>query len=236
MNADSRRVLVLQHAEPEHLGTIRRVLDQQGVNATVVRADLGQPVPARLDGFSGLILMGGPQGVYEEDRFPFLKAEKSLTRHAVATEQPVLGICLGSEILAEALRSGVRPGRTFELGWKPVTTDPAATDDPVFSHLPGEFVPLHWHGDVYDLPRDSTPLGSSQLTGVQGFAYRQRAYGLLFHLEAELDEIRKMATAFPSDVRRGGSTASTLLSEAPKYLPAMHEVGSKVFREWASLL
>ena len=88
MDSTSKRVLVLQHAEAEHLGSIAQILKQQCVKYRYLRPDQGETIPSNLDGFSGLILMGGPQSVYEEDKFPFLKSEKSLTRNAVSEKSP----------------------------------------------------------------------------------------------------------------------------------------------------
>jgi GMP synthase (glutamine-hydrolysing) len=226
----------LQHSNVEHLGRIAKALTQENVEYTYIRPDLGQPVPATLDGYHGLVVMGGPQSVYEEDQFPFLKAEKSLTRDAVATNRPVLGVCLGSQILAAVLGSRVYAGKMFELGWKNVTISPEATDDPVLKHLPREITPLHWHGDVYDLPPGAKCVGSSQLTPVQGFVCSQRFYGFLFHLEAELEQIAAMVATFPDDVRRGSATQSALLAEAPERVAALRDLGLEVFRRWAALL
>ena len=236
MDSANKRVLVLQHAGPEHLGRIAKALTQQRVEYTYVRPDLGEMIPSSMDGFAGLILMGGPQSVYEEDKFPFLRADKSLTRHAVSTNRPVLGVCLGSQILAEVLGSRVHPGAMFELGWKKVMISAEVAEDPVLGHLPREIVPLHWHGDVYYLPGGAKPAGSSELTPVQGFVCSQRLYGLLFHLEPELEQVAAMAATFPNDVRRGGVKPTALLAEAPKRVEALRENGVEVFRKWALLL
>jgi GMP synthase-like glutamine amidotransferase len=232
----NRRVLVLQHAEAEHLGRIAEALRTEGVEYQSIRADLGEPIPTRLNGFNGLILMGGPQGVYEEARFPFLKGEKLLTEQAVNARLPVLGVCLGSQILAEVLGSKVRPGGSFEVGWRDVAIASECTDDPVLGDLPSILTPLHWHGDVYDLPREAKPIGSSSMTPVQGFVLNGRFYGLLFHLETTLDQLTAMVQGFPDDVRRGGMTANLLMNSASDHLEALVEPGSQVFGRWAALV
>ena len=236
MSSTTKRVLVLQHAEPEHLGRIAAALTHEHVEYGYLRPDLGQVVPSSLDGYGGLVVMGGPQSVYEEDQFPYLKAEKTLVRHAVVTNRPVLGVCLGSQILAEVLGSRVRPGGTFEVGWKNVTLSTEATDDPILGHLSKVITPLNWHGDVYDLPPDARLIGSSELTPVQGFASKGRFYGLLFHLETTIEQLTAMVEVFPDDVRRGGMTPSTLIEEAPSRLEALRETGFEVFRRWAALV
>jgi GMP synthase (glutamine-hydrolysing) len=229
-------VLVLQHAEPEHLGRIADALTDEGVEFAYLRPDLGQPIPERLNGFHGLVVMGGPQSVYEEDKFPYLAAEKALTRHAIEMERPILGVCLGSQLLAEVLGSRVYPGGTFELGWKKVTLSPEAGDDRVFGALPSTITPLHWHGDIYELPPGATSVGSSEMTPVQGFVSQGRFYGLLFHLEITPAQLSMMVEGFPDDVRRGGTTPAALLAEAAERAELLREHGQAVFRRWASLV
>lgn len=236
MPSNTRRILVLQHAEPEHLGRIAEALMHEGVDYTYLRPDLGQPIPAKLDGYQGLVVMGGPQSVYKENLFPFLRAEKALTRHAVETNRPVLGVCLGSQILAEVLGSRVQPSGAFELGWKKVTLSVEVADDPVLGHLPRAITPLHWHGDVYDLPPGAKPIGSSELTPVQGFAWKERFYGLLFHLETTLKQVSAMVEVFQSDVLRSGMTPAALLAEAPDRVEALRKRSLEVFRRWAALV
>ena len=232
----TRRVLVVQHAEPEHLGRIANALTTEGVDFETVRADLSEPIPPNLNGFSGLILMGGPQGVYETDRFPFLKQEKVLTQQAINDEFPVLGVCLGSQILAEVLGAKVRPSGSFEVGWKEVTLNRECASDPVLRHLPNPLMPLHWHGDVYDLPPGAKAIGFSSMTPVQGFFLNERFYGLLFHLEITLTQLTAMVECFPDDLQRGGVTADTVMDSADDRLAALYEPGLRMFRQWSLLV
>jgi GMP synthase-like glutamine amidotransferase len=236
MDSRNRRVLVLRHAEPEHLGAIAHALVLEGVGYTYVSPYGGQDVPVTLDGFGGLVLMGGPQSVYEEDKYPFLKEEKRLTSQAIERDVPVLGVCLGSQLLAEVLGSKVHSGAVFELGWKKVMLNPEASSDRVLGHLPKEITPFHWHGDIYDLPPGAKLLASSQLTQVQGFAFRDRFYGLLFHLEVGTEQIAAMTATFPDDVRRGGATTEGIMAESPERVEALRDSGVEAFRRWAALV
>ncbi|HET7228401.1 MAG TPA: gamma-glutamyl-gamma-aminobutyrate hydrolase family protein [Longimicrobium sp.] len=231
--ADYRsRVLVLQHAEHEHLGRFVPALERRFVGYTNVRCDLGDVVPTALDAFDGLIVLGGPQSVYEEDRYPYLHTEKDLVRHALATNVPVFGICLGSQIIADVLGARVYPGRTFELGWKEVSLCPGIGDDKVVGVLPRNFTPLHWHGDVFDLPQDAIAIGSSALTQSQGFVWKRRAWGLLFHLEFTMEQLTAMAAEFPQDLRRANITPEDLLNGASEYLRALLQPSQQVFENW----
>ncbi len=230
------RILVLQHADPEHLGLIAEAVRSVGASVHTVRADLDQPVPSSLDGYSGLIIMGGPQAVYEEETYPYLRAEKRLTREAIDSTIPVLGVCLGSQIIADVLGSHVRPGLTGEVGWKEVQRDPRAANDPVISALPETFTPLHWHGDVYDLPPKAVPIAASDITPVQGFTYGGHVYAILFHLEMTEHQIYEMVELFPDDVRYGGFEPQSLISETAARTAAIKPLALSVFSRWARLV
>jgi len=231
-----KSVLVIQHANDEHLGRIAGVLQERGIAFDTIRPDLGESVPRTLGSYGGLIVMGGPQSVCDEDKHPFLKSEKLLTRNAVTSNRPVLGVCLGSQILAEALGARVYAGDSFEIGWKTVVLSPSVKQDRVLGVLPQTITPLHWHGDVFDLPKCALPVGSSDITPVQGFSYQERCYGLLFHIEMTLAQVASMAAAFPEDLSRGGVPKSSILDEAPQHLDELQSPRDEVFRRWISLL
>ncbi len=230
------RVLALQHADPEHPGLIADAVHGIGGTLETVRGDLGQAAPSSLEGYSGLIIMGGPQSVYEEDTFPYLRDEKLLARQAIDNNIPLIGVCLGSQIIADVLGAEVHPSGGVEIGWKDVTRSTEVADDPVLSPLPQTFTPLHWHGDVYDLPDGATSIGSSEMTPVQGFTYGGTTYALLFHLEVTEQQIIEMATLFPEDVRRGGLQPETLLSETPTCAAALKPIATEIFTRWAKLI
>src|SRR5882672_9186119 len=110
MSSPMALVRVLQHIGPEGPGRIADAMTERGIGVAVTRPDLGEPVPARLDGAAGLLVMGGPMGVYEVERYPYLADERRLIEHALREEIPVLGVCLGSQLLAATLGARVAPG------------------------------------------------------------------------------------------------------------------------------
>ncbi len=230
------RVLVLQHADPEHPGLITDAVRNVGGTLETVRGDLGQAIPSSLDGYAGLIIMGGPQSVYEEDRFTYLRAEKQLAREAIDNNIPLIGVCLGSQIIADVLGSEVHPSGGVEIGWRQITRSPDIAANPILSALPESFTPLHWHGDIYDLPDGATPIGSSEMTPVQGFIYGETTYAPLFHLEMTEQQITEMATLFPDDVRRGGLEPEELLSQTSAHAAAIKPIATEIFNRWANLL
>jgi GMP synthase (glutamine-hydrolysing) len=134
------------------------------------------------DEVAGTVVMGGPMGVDETDRHPQLATEREWLAEAVRREMPVLGICLGAQLLARALGAEVRPGEEPEIGWAPVEIlDP---DDPILGALAPSTTALHWHGDAFDLPDGATPLARSAKTEYQAFRHGN-AWGVLFHPEAD---------------------------------------------------
>jgi GMP synthase (glutamine-hydrolysing) len=180
MSLDERpTLLAVQHVpwEGPH-----RILDAcRDLRVKTVKPLAGQALPDH-DEVAGAVFMGGPMNVDEVERFPALAAEREWLTEAAERGMPVLGICLGAQLLARALGAEVRPGEAPEIGFAPVeVTDP---DDPVLGGLAPRAEVLHWHGDVFDLPDGATHLASSERTECQAFR-AGTAWGVLFHPEAD---------------------------------------------------
>jgi len=177
-----RPVLVLQHAPWERPGLIAQVLadDAPGVpvlTRTVV-SDAAAELPAATD-LAAIVVMGGPMNADDDARYPGLATERRLLADAVAADVPVLGVCLGMQLLARALGAAVHRGHGTELGFAPVTV---GAPDPVLSPLGPRPTVLHWHSDAADLPFGATLLAATTTTPVQAFRAGS-ALGLQFHLE-----------------------------------------------------
>ena len=180
MSADERpTLLVVQHVpwEGPH-----RILDACGeLHVRTVKPLAGQPLPGH-DEVGGAVVMGGPMNVDAVGRFPALASEREWLAEAVQRQLPLLGVCLGAQLLARALGAEVRPGEGPEIGFAPVEVgDP---EDPVLGGLAPSTEVLHWHGDVFDLPAGARSLASSALTEHQAFR-AGNAWGVLFHPEAD---------------------------------------------------
>ena len=180
MSADERPILLaIQHVpwEGPH-----RILDAcGGLDVHTVKPLTGQPLPEH-DQVAGAVVMGGPMNVDDVEAHPGLASEREWLAEALRRDMPLLGICLGAQLLARALRAEVRAGQGMELGYAPVEIlDP---DDPILGALAPSTTVLHWHGDVLDLPEGAEHLARSERTEVQAFR-RGNAWGVLFHPESD---------------------------------------------------
>ena len=195
----------------------------------------GEACPGSLEDAAGLIVMGGPMGVYEQVAHPFLRDELRLLEDALTRDKPILGICLGSQLLAAALGSNVRKGMRREIGWHWVKLTEAAQVDALWQGIDRSFNAFHWHGDVFDLPRDSVLLASSESTPYQAFRFGTAAYGFLFHIETTEELVADMVRNFPQELRDADASGVQILTEATRNLNGLHRIAQRVFGRWCSL-
>ena len=229
------KIWVLQHSPCEDLGEIEPVVRSCGLEPVYVKTYAGEPAPTDMHEAVALIVMGGPMGVYESDRYPFLRDEMRLIDHALVSERPVLGVCLGSQLLATALGAKVRQGTHKEIGWYQVTLSSEASTDPLWSAMPKEFCAFHWHGDVFDLPARATPMASSAKTAHQGFR-AGNACGILFHMEVNARIVGKMVDLFADELEHEQHAGGDILEQAAGWLPELQKVGRTFFQSWSSFV
>ncbi len=175
---------ILQHAAWEGPGTIAEVMAARGIASRIYRMDRGAAAPGAEE-MDGLVVMGGPMGVYEAEWHPHLKAEVALLGRMVAARRPVLGVCLGAQLLAAALGATVERGPALEIGaGEAELTEAGRTDAVLGGDGVGATLPVvHWHQDTFALPAGAVRLASSAMYREQAFRYGERVYGLQFHLE-----------------------------------------------------
>jgi GMP synthase (glutamine-hydrolysing) len=213
------RVVVLQHESIEGPGVWAEALLEHGASVECVLVPT-RGVPDGADRADLVISMGGSMSV--NDRLPWIAAEIALVAKRIRSGAPVLGVCLGSQLIAKAAGGIVEPGGTIEIGFHSVELTSAGVADTVMAVLPRHFDVLQWHGEIFrDVPGAVT-LARSTLYPLQAFRVA-RAYGLLFHLEATLHSVAAMSRAFPDDLRRGGLEPGALLEQARERLPDIHE-------------
>ena len=184
------RVHWLQHADFEDLGCIAPALAARGDTVMHTRLYAGETLPA-LEAFDALIVMGGPMNIYEYDAHPWLKPEKALIREAIAQNKRVLGVCLGSQLIADALGGPVTRNAHTEIGWLPVTLNAAGRASKFFAGFPERFTAFHWHGDTFAIPPQAQNLMASEGCAHQALEYGERVVGIQFHLEVTAANARE---------------------------------------------
>ena len=223
------RVFAFRHIRFEHLGLIADALAARGVECRY--ADLSEsPVPPGVEEADGLIFMGGPMSA--NDDLGYLREEERIIREATARRVPVLGVCLGSQLIARALGSRVYRNPVKEIGWYAVQFTRAAVGDGLFAGLAEETV-FHWHGETFDLPRGAELLASSAACRHQAYRVGTNVYGLQFHLEVTPEMIADWCTqdANCGDMREMEGAID------PEYNRArLEDLARAVFGRWCGLL
>jgi GMP synthase-like glutamine amidotransferase len=223
-------ILILQHHDCEGPAYIAELLEQRGMPSHILRPDQ-EPLPAGLKGYEALIILGGPQSVNRLDMFPWLRAEIEFIRRALVANAPVLGICLGSQLIASACGLRVLPGSTKEIGWFPVQRN-METDNAFFRVLPQEFECFHWHGEQVIPDFDLAPLASTDITPCQAFSPLPGVLALQFHLEMTADAIDSMATAFSSELEEAGISSDSLTENIDRRLTSSQRLADSVIGRW----
>ncbi len=174
------RAHYLQHVSFEGLGSIEPWLQTVGYEITNTRLFKSEEFPS-LDEIDFLVVMGGPMSVNDEDEFPWLSPEKKFIRSAIDLKKPVLGICLGAQLIANAMGARVYQNSAKEIGWFSVQGVPTAVFS--FFKFPPSIEVFHWHGETFDLPLEATLIAKSEVCKNQAFRIGKSVIGLQFHLE-----------------------------------------------------
>jgi GMP synthase-like glutamine amidotransferase len=185
------RIHVLQHVPFEGPANVGVWATRTGHDLAVTNLHHGDALPP-IDAADALVVLGGLMSVTDEHEYPWLVAEKAFLREYIATARPVLGICLGAQLLAECLGGTVRRNDQREIGWHEVTLTPAARRIGPMASWPDRMLALHWHGDTFSLPPDAERIASSPATAEQGFVYGGNVLALQFHIEYSVGSIELM--------------------------------------------
>jgi GMP synthase-like glutamine amidotransferase len=228
------RLSLLQHVSFEGPGAIADWVEPRDT-LQVVRLDRGDPLP-KVDDFDGLIVMGGPMGVGDDQAHPWLRVEKQLIAQALAADRRVLGICLGAQLVANVLGARVAPNAHKEIGWHAVEWSAEART--LYGPLPTTSIVFQWHGDTFDLPQNTVALASSAACRNQGFAARGgTVIGLQFHLESRPEDIAALLHAGQDELSTGGpyiQSAEQIRQESPERCAALGPLLRCMLDDWTA--
>jgi GMP synthase (glutamine-hydrolysing) len=234
-----RKILVFQHVAHELLGTLNPLLKDSGFRIRYVNFDRDPAARPSLDGYFGLVVLGGPMNVDQVDLYPFLAVEVELVAEALQRGMPVLGICLGAQLLARALGADVRPHHSKEIGWYQINPTAAGADDPVFAGMSDTEHIFQWHGDTFDIPSGAVHLASSPDCENQAFRYGDTAYGFQFHLEVDRPMVERWLTV-PHNRQEitnlnGAIDPEQIRSDTLQHIDKLQRLSDDTFSRWIKL-
>jgi GMP synthase (glutamine-hydrolysing) len=223
-----KNAIAIRHVGFEDAGILAGLLQDRGISLRYLEAGVDDLDPAT--GADLLLVLGGPIGIYEVDRYPFLKRELSLIETAIKNDVPVIGICLGCQALAAVLAARVYPGREKELGWDEMILTEEGKASPLGA-IDGVRV-LNWHGDTFDLPAGATRLASTKITPNQAFAYGPKVLALQFHVELPERDFEKWLIGHTLELANSKVDLGKMRAETARFAPAANEAGKRLFEDW----
>jgi len=210
---------IIKNSAAEGPGLLLDELRSRNLDFRILSLPDGDELPP-LSKVDGAIILGGPMNVDEVDLYPYLASEKEWVRDVIASGKPLLGLCLGGQMIARALEAEVRANTKPEIGFFPVKLTKSGTLDPLLQNLPSEFPIFHWHGDRFEIPNGCENLAASDLCDHQAFRAGRRAYALQFHPEVTRDIIDEWRTSSEIDIAQ---------------LPQAHAAAATIFRNFFNL-
>jgi GMP synthase-like glutamine amidotransferase len=234
------QVLVLRHVPHEHLGTLALALGENNLPYKYINFYEDESPNITIKDSCGLIILGGPMNVYETDKYPFLETEDKLIGQAIDKNIPVLGICLGAQLIAKALGARVTRNKEKEIGWYPLKITEEAKKDNLFKYFNNEETVFQWHGDTFETPKGAVHLAESSLCTNQAFRYGRNVYGLQFHIEVTPKMISEWLSV-PENQKeitslKGKIDPESIKAQIPKFIGRLNSLAEEVFREFCRII
>lgn len=223
-----QNAVAIRHVSFEDAGILGDVLAERGIGLRYLEAGIDDLTSAKDADL--LLVLGGPIGIYEFDRYPFLKHELATIEAAVKQGTPVAGICLGCQALAAVLAARVYPGKQKELGWDVLTLTEEGKASPL-GVLEGVHI-LNWHGDTFDLPAGATRLASTDITPNQAFAYGPNVLALQFHVEVPARDLERWLIGHTGELASSKVDLGQMRAETARLAPTANDAGKRLFNAW----
>lgn len=229
-----KEIVIFRHFPTEGPGYFARFLDRQGIPHRTIKVDAGEPVPKSIDDIPGLVFMGGPMSV--NDSLPWIAKSLHLIRQAVAADVPVLGHCLGGQLLSKALGGRVHSNREKEFGWLPVTAVDSPLTDTWLDGLPPQFEVFHWHGETFSIPPGATHILRSRYCRNQAFVIG-KSLGLQCHIEMTPELVRTWARDGAGEIARalpaaGVQRPAQMLISLPQRAARLNRIADVLYTRW----
>jgi GMP synthase (glutamine-hydrolysing) len=234
-----KKLLVFQHVAHEILGTLNPLFKNAGFRIRYVNFRRHPDAQPSLNGYQGLVVLGGPMSVYQTDEYPNLITEIRLIQQAIDHQIPVLGICLGAQLIAKALGANVKRNGEKEIGWYPVSLTEEGRDDPVLRHFADKEHIFQWHGDTFEIPANALRLVCSPRCENQAFRYGENVYAFQFHLEVDEPMIKRWLRVpimkREIEAMKGKIDPEMILRETPIYIGQLKELSYHTYTEFIKL-
>jgi GMP synthase (glutamine-hydrolysing) len=232
----TRHAYAIRHVAFEDLGSLETALTEANYQIRYFEAAVDDLAPIETDRPDLLVVLGGPIGAYEEELYPFLSAELDVLRSRLERDEPTLGLCLGSQLMARALGAAVFPGPAKEIGWAPIQLTAAGAASPL-RHLTGDAPVLHWHGDTFELPKDAVHLASSEAYVNQAFAWGRNSLALQFHPEVEARGLERWFIGHAAEIAQtSGVSVPELRRRTAMCAASLERSSRELWREWLQSL
>ena len=232
----TKTAIAIRHVAFENLGILQALLQSAGYSVHYREAGIEEIACSADIKADLLVVLGGPVGAYEEDKYPFITDELRLLEHRLKHGMPTLGICLGAQLIARALGARVYPLGTKEIGWGSLVLTEAGRASPL-RHLGEDDCVLHWHGDTFDLPKGASLLASTAVCENQAYSLGPNVLGLQFHAEFDGTEMERWLIGHACEIASVPQLqVSQLREETRRHGSRLGRLGRKVFEDWISAL
>jgi GMP synthase (glutamine-hydrolysing) len=229
-------VLIIQNDADEGAGVLGHLLEERGFEQKAFLGWEAEYTALQPSDFAGLVVLGGTQGAYETDTYPYLLDEIKLIQSFIGSGLPVIGVCLGAQLLATALGGVVQPNDSKELGWHDISLSTEGRSDGLMAQHPETALGFHFHGDFFTTPPGCVSLASSEITQCQLFRYKENVYGFQYHLEVDQPLVEVMCMNNREYMAANGAEAQAVIDQSQSLIGEYMQRSAIILNGWIDLM